>query len=145
MVPKRVMSVPGADLQPHVFTFLGIGGHRQQRLVLCDGHEVTRTVVYCDLGTLFQRAWTFNRHKAPGSFIQAFQGIAIAGSASLAVVAPGIAEALIATAAGLIAAIPASIFYNDFAARIDEIRAAIDLFREEFSEDLVRMGTGGQN
>ena len=74
--------------------------------------------------------------------IQAFQGIAAAGSASLAIVAPGIAEALIATAAGLVAAIPASIFYNNFAARIDEIRASIDLFQQEFSEDLTRMGTG---
>jgi biopolymer transport protein TolQ len=75
--------------------------------------------------------------------IQAFQGIAVAGSASLAVVAPGIAEALIATAVGLLAAIPASIFYNVFAARIDELRAAIELFQEEFAEDLSRMGPGG--
>ncbi len=75
--------------------------------------------------------------------IQAFQGIAAAGSASLAVVAPGIAEALIATAVGLVAAIPASIFFNVFAARIDEIRAAIELFQEEFAEDLARLGPGG--
>ena len=75
--------------------------------------------------------------------IQSFQGIAAAGSASLAVVAPGIAEALIATAVGLVAAIPASIFFNVFAARIDEVRAAIDLFQEEFAEDLQRMGPGG--
>jgi biopolymer transport protein TolQ len=75
--------------------------------------------------------------------IQAFQGIAAAGSASLAVVAPGIAEALIATAVGLLAAIPASIFYNVFAARIDELRASIDLFDDEFSEDLAGMGPGG--
>jgi biopolymer transport protein TolQ len=72
--------------------------------------------------------------------IQAFEGIAASGSASLAVVAPGIAEALIATAAGLVAAIPASIFFNIFAARIDEIRASIDLFDDEFAEDLGRLG-----
>ncbi|MFB3118357.1 MAG: MotA/TolQ/ExbB proton channel family protein, partial [Myxococcota bacterium] len=46
--------------------------------------------------------------------INAFQGIAQSGSASLAVVAPGIAEALIATAVGLFAAIPATVFYNHF-------------------------------
>ena len=46
--------------------------------------------------------------------IGSFQGIGRAGSASLAVVAPGIAEALIATAIGLFAAIPATIFYNSF-------------------------------
>jgi biopolymer transport protein TolQ len=71
--------------------------------------------------------------------IQAFQGIAVTGSASLAVVAPGIAEALIATAVGLLAAIPATIFYNLFAGRIDSIGASIDLFSGEFEEDLQRM------
>jgi biopolymer transport protein TolQ len=75
--------------------------------------------------------------------IQAFQGIAEAGSASLAVVAPGIAEALVATAAGLLAAIPATIFYNNFVARADNINTSIQLFREEFDIDLSRMGSGG--
>ena len=68
--------------------------------------------------------------------IGAFQGIGRAGSASLAVVAPGIAEALIATAVGLFAAIPATIFYNSFVARIDGLVEAIDLFRGEFEADL---------
>ena len=74
--------------------------------------------------------------------IQAFQGIAESGSASLAVVAPGIAEALIATAMGLLAAIPATIFYNIFVARIDNVRADIDLFCEELTEDLATLQTG---
>ena len=68
--------------------------------------------------------------------IGAFQGIGRSGSASLAVVAPGIAEALIATAIGLFAAIPATIFYNTFVARIDAISEEIDLFRGEFEGDL---------
>jgi biopolymer transport protein TolQ len=68
--------------------------------------------------------------------IQAFQGIAQAGSASLAVVAPGIAEALIATAVGLLAAIPATIFYNLFVGRVDAIGASIDLFSSELEEDV---------
>jgi biopolymer transport protein TolQ len=71
--------------------------------------------------------------------IQAFQGIAVTGSASLAVVAPGIAEALIATAVGLLAAIPATIFYNLFAGRVDAIGASIELFSGEFEEDLQHM------
>ncbi|MFP6605189.1 MAG: MotA/TolQ/ExbB proton channel family protein [Myxococcota bacterium] len=108
-----------------------------------EGHRLERGLAF--LATTGNNAPFIGLFGTVIGIIQAFQGIAIAGSASLAVVAPGIAEALIATAAGLIAAIPASIFYNDFAARIDEIRAAIDLFREEFSEDLLRMGTGGQN
>ena len=55
--------------------------------------------------------------------IGAFQGIGRAGSASLAVVAPGIAEALIATAVGLLAAIPATIFYNYFVGELRGITA----------------------
>ncbi len=52
----------------------------------------------------------------------AFQGIATAGSTSLAVVAPPIAEALVATAAGLFAAIPAVYFYNDITSVGEEVR-----------------------
>jgi biopolymer transport protein TolQ len=68
--------------------------------------------------------------------IQAFQGIAASGNASLAVVAPGIAEALIATAVGLVAAIPATIFYNVFGARIDASVGSIERFAEELEGDL---------
>jgi biopolymer transport protein TolQ len=71
--------------------------------------------------------------------LQTFDGIGQAGNASLAIVGPGIAEALVATAVGLLAAIPATIFYNSFTGRIDGIRAAIELFSAEFEDDLVRM------
>jgi biopolymer transport protein TolQ len=73
--------------------------------------------------------------------INAFQGIGRAGSASLAVVAPGIAEALIATAVGLFAAIPATIFYNNFVGKLRGIGASIDLFSAEYEGDLRRMAT----
>jgi len=69
--------------------------------------------------------------------IDAFTHIGTAGSASLAVVAPGIAEALIATAVGLLAAIPAAIFYNVFVARLRELHEAISLFGDELGEDAV--------
>lgn len=68
--------------------------------------------------------------------IGAFQGIGRAGSASLAIVAPGIAEALIATAVGLLAAIPATIFYNYFAGKIDDVAASVDIFQAELDVDL---------
>lgn len=71
--------------------------------------------------------------------INAFQGIGRSGSASLAVVAPGIAEALIATAVGLFAAIPATIFYNVFVGRMRGLVISIDLFAAEFQEDLNRL------
>ncbi len=64
--------------------------------------------------------------------IDAFQGLGMAGSASLRAVAPGIAEALVATAAGLGAAIPAAIFYNYYGHVIREIGARMEDFCLEF-------------
>ncbi|MDX9745589.1 MAG: MotA/TolQ/ExbB proton channel family protein [Syntrophales bacterium] len=61
-----------------------------------------------------------------------FKGIGVRGSATLAVVAPGISEALIATAAGLAAAIPAVIFYNYYLNRIRGISIETDNFASDF-------------
>ncbi|MBW2401614.1 MAG: MotA/TolQ/ExbB proton channel family protein [Deltaproteobacteria bacterium] len=71
--------------------------------------------------------------------INAFQSIGMTGSASLAVVAPGIAEALIATAIGLFAAIPASVFYNYFLGDLRSLNAGIELFSAEYEGDLERL------
>lgn len=75
--------------------------------------------------------------------VNTFQGIGMAGNASLAVVGPGIAEALVATAVGLLAAIPATMAYNAYTARIDGVVASIDLFAAEFEADLGRLGHTG--
>ena len=64
--------------------------------------------------------------------INAFQNIGAQGSTSLSVVAPGIADALIATAAGLFAAVPAVYFYNDFTSRVKEFASQMDDFALEF-------------
>ena len=64
--------------------------------------------------------------------IDAFQGLGNAGSASLRAVAPGISEALLTTAVGLIAAIPAAIFYNIFGTRIKELGTRMEDFAIEF-------------
>ncbi len=64
--------------------------------------------------------------------IRAFQDLGAQGSTSLRTVAPGISEALIATAVGLFAAIPAAIFYNHFGHQIREIGARMDDFALEF-------------
>ncbi len=64
--------------------------------------------------------------------IDAFQGLGNAGAASLRAVAPGISEALITTALGLAAAIPASIFYNWFGSSIKEFGARMEDFALEF-------------
>ncbi len=67
--------------------------------------------------------------------INAFTNIAATGAASLAVVAPGIAESLIVTAIGLFAAIPATIFYNYFLHAIRGLSTALDLFTTDFEAD----------
>jgi len=64
--------------------------------------------------------------------IRAFQELGMQGSASLRAVGPGIADALIATAVGLAAAIPAAIFFNQFSHTIREIGARMDDFALEF-------------
>jgi biopolymer transport protein TolQ len=62
----------------------------------------------------------------------AFGRIGATGSTNLAIVAPGISEALIATASGLFAAIPATYFYNHFTHRVKEFSATMDDFALEF-------------
>lgn len=64
--------------------------------------------------------------------IRAFESLGMQGSSSLRAVGPGIADALIATAVGLAAAIPAAIFYNHFGHAIREIGARMDDFSLEF-------------
>ena len=70
--------------------------------------------------------------------MNAFIEIAEQQNTSLAVVAPGIAEALLATGLGLLAAIPAVIFYNKFSADSDRIVAGYEAFADEFSTILSR-------
>lgn len=67
-----------------------------------------------------------------------FQSIAASKNTSLAVVAPGIAEALLATAIGLIAAIPATIFYNKFSTQLGRQAQRLEGFADEFSAILSR-------
>jgi biopolymer transport protein TolQ len=68
----------------------------------------------------------------------AFEQIAISQNTNLAVVAPGIAEALLATALGLVAAIPAVVFYNKLSADSERIVAGYEAFADEFSTILSR-------
>jgi biopolymer transport protein TolQ len=70
--------------------------------------------------------------------MNSFRGLATVNQVSLAVVAPGISEALIATAIGLFAAIPAVIAYNRFSAQVEVIVNRFEAFTEEFSSILNR-------
>ncbi len=67
-----------------------------------------------------------------------FQGIANSQNTNLAVVAPGIAEALFATAIGLVAAIPATIFYNMYSSDAAKIGTRLENFADEFSAIISR-------
>ncbi|MEY4591368.1 MAG: hypothetical protein RIR18_263 [Pseudomonadota bacterium] len=70
--------------------------------------------------------------------MHAFRGLANVGQATLATVAPGIAEALVATAIGLFAAIPAVLAYNRFSHDVDRLATRYESFMEEFSNILQR-------
>ena len=73
-----------------------------------------------------------------GGIMHSFIGIAEQQNTNLAVVAPGIAEALLATGLGLLAAIPAVIFYNKLSADSDKIVAGYEAFADEFATILSR-------
>jgi biopolymer transport protein TolQ len=72
--------------------------------------------------------------------MNAFRGLANVHQATLAQVAPGIAEALVATAIGLFAAIPAVVAFNYYAREIDSLSTRFESFMEEFSNILQRQG-----
>jgi len=102
-----------------------------------EGHRLERGLSF--LATTGSAAPFIGLFGTVVGIINAFEQIGRAGSASLAVVAPGIAEALIATAVGLFAAIPATIAYNYFSARLNGITSSIGLFSAEYEGDLRRL------
>ena len=81
------------------------------------------TAAACPFIGLFGTVW---------GIMQSFRAIGLTGSTSIAAVAPGISEALVNTAAGLAAAIPALIFYNYFMGKVREQRAGMEDFSLEF-------------
>jgi biopolymer transport protein TolQ len=74
-----------------------------------------------------------------------FQAIALTKNTTLAVVAPGIAEALLATAFGLVAAIPAVVAYNKLSGDVDRYSARVSTFTDEFTVVLSRELDDGQS
>jgi biopolymer transport protein TolQ len=72
--------------------------------------------------------------------MNAFLGIAASGSTNIGAVAPGVAEALITTVAGLFVAIPAVIAYNHFVSRLNLVTGELEGFSSEFIGTLAREG-----
>ena len=77
--------------------------------------------------------------------MHSFRGLANSTQATLATVAPGISEALVATAMGLFAAIPAVMAYNRFAAKLDMYSGRYETFTDEFSSILLRQAHAVQS
>lgn len=115
----------------------------RSRQAILDNLERSLKRVAIDQGNRLEKALSFlattgNTSPFIGLFgtvwgiMESFRGIGLKGSANLAVVAPGISEALIATAAGLAAAIPAVVAFNTFNQRLVAIRAEMDIFASDF-------------
>ncbi len=120
-----------------------IGDFLESRRTVMDNLERSLKKAAIDQSNRLERALSFlatTGNTAPfiGLFgtvwgiMESFRNIGMMGSASLAVVAPGISEALVATAAGLAAAIPAVVAYNYFLHKISLLRAEMEIFSSEF-------------
>ena len=129
---------------PHVIsTELGGIDNIARALRRATTSEITRLEKYLTfLATTGSTAPFIGLFGTVWGIMTAFKGIGETGSASLAVVAPGIAEALIATAIGLVAAIPAVIGYNHFQHKIKVLIAEMDSFSTEFLNIVQRMFAG---
>jgi len=121
-------------------TDLGRGGNvarSLRRAATSETHRLEKFLPF--LGTTASAAPFIGLFGTVWGIMDAFHGIGKTGSASLAVVAPGISEALVATAIGLAAAIPAVIGYNHLLSKINVIIGEMDNFGQEFLNIVERM------
>jgi biopolymer transport protein TolQ len=127
------------SFEGHARSFAGLQMRIEKVMSVTIAREVerleSRLLVLATVGSagpfvgLFGTVW---------GIMASFQSIAESKNTSLAVVAPGIAQALFATAIGLLAAIPATIFYNKFASEVNKQAQRLEGFADEFSAILSR-------
>ena len=120
---------------------LTVGLHQRigQAMQVALNREVERLERYMDfLATVGSTAPFIGLFGTVWGIMNSFQSIAASKNTSLAVVAPGIAEALFATALGLVAAIPAVIAYNKLSGDLSRYEGRLDAFSAEFSAILSR-------
>jgi biopolymer transport protein TolQ len=131
---KKLMDKGEQKEEPDVIsTDLGGIDNISRALRRATTSEITRLEKYTTfLATTGSTAPFIGLFGTVWGIMNAFKGIGETGSASLAVVAPGIAEALIATAIGLVAAIPAVMGYNHFQHKIRVLIGEMDSFSTEF-------------
>lgn len=130
---KKVVESDGKNDGSIISTDLGGIENVSRALRRATNSEITRLEKYLTfLATTGSTSPFIGLFGTVWGIMTAFEGIGKTGSASLAVVAPGIAEALIATAIGLVAAIPAVMAYNHFQHKIRVLINDMDSFSTEF-------------
>ena len=131
---KKLMEKGDERDEPEVIsTDLGGVENISRALRRATTSEITRLEKYLTfLATTGSTAPFIGLFGTVWGIMTAFKGIGETGSASLAVVAPGIAEALVATAVGLVAAIPAVMGYNHFQHKIKVLISEMDSFSTEY-------------
>ena len=140
---QKVVETDGASEGSALSTDLGGIENVSRALRRATNSEITRLEKYLTfLATTGSTSPFIGLFGTVWGIMTAFEGIGKTGSASLAVVAPGIAEALIATAIGLVAAIPAVMAYNHFQNKIRVLVKEMDSFSTEFLNIVQRNITG---
>ena len=140
---KKVVEGGGTSEGSALSTDLGGIENVSRALRRATNSEITRLEKYLTfLATTGSTSPFIGLFGTVWGIMTAFEGIGKTGSASLAVVAPGIAEALIATAIGLVAAIPAVMAYNHFQNKISVLVKEMDSFSTEFLNIVQRNITG---
>ena len=130
---KKVVETDSASNGSALSTDLGGVENVSRSLRRATNSEITRLEKYTTfIATTGSTSPFIGLFGTVWGIMTAFEGIGRTGSASLAVVAPGIAEALIATAIGLVAAIPAVMAYNHFQHKIRVLIKEMDNFSTEF-------------
>src|SRR5271166_3470122 len=127
------------SVQGGVSSFVGLQARIEKVLDVAIGREVEKLESnLLVLATVASASPFIGLFGTVWGIMSSFQSIAVSRNTSLAVVAPGIAEALLATAIGLFAAIPALIAYNKLQGDVAKAQARLESFADEFSSILSR-------
>lgn len=136
---KPAVSTDSSDFSSRMDT-TEIVGRALRRATTQETHRLEKYLTF--LATTGSTAPFIGLFGTVWGIMDAFHGIGQTGSASLAVVAPGISEALIATAIGLAAAIPAVMGYNHFLNKVNILIGEMDNFSQEFLNIVERLERG---
>jgi len=127
---RKLHSTPGDTGEKSIQPMLAQVERALRRAGIQQGNRLERAISF--LATTGNTAPFIGLFGTVWGIMESFRHIGLSGSASLAVVAPGISEALIATAAGLAAAIPAVVAYNYFSRRVTVLTSEMETFTSDF-------------